>query len=185
MREKFWEELNEARTNNQVKHWPGIFPEAKNINFDTLLTINQYISRVTNHDMVMDGYSSNLPSVETHKQIKPFYTEFITNYKPFQTETVYNCSLFWSLSDKHHSIFMHRDAESVLLIQGYGEVAYALSNEEANENRLIHVKTGDAFLIPRLTPHKSIPLEPRVTLSIGATPSKPALTQPPPSPMNG
>ena len=183
MREQFWEELNEARTNNQVKLWSGIFPEAKNINFDALLTINQYISRVTNHDMVMDGYSSNLPSVETHKQIKPFYTEFITNYEPYQTETEYNCSLFWSLSDKHHSIFMHRDAESVILIQGYGEVAYALSNEEANENRLIHVKTGDALLLPRLTPHKSIPLEPRVTLSIGATPSKPALTQPPPSPM--
>ena len=31
MREQFWEELNEARTNNQVKLWSGIFPEAKNI----------------------------------------------------------------------------------------------------------------------------------------------------------
>jgi len=38
-----------------------------------------------------------------------------------------------------------------------------------------HLKTGDALLLPKLTPHKSIPMEPRVTLSIGAIPSKPAL----------
>ena len=78
---------------------------------------------------------------------------------------------------------MHRDNETVLLIQGYGEVAYAISNEEATDNKLLHVKTGDAILLPRLTPHKSIPLEPRVTLSIGAMPSKPALTQPPAAPI--
>ena len=97
-------------------------------------------------------------------------------------ENLINCSLFWSLSDKHNSLFMHRDAESVLLIQGYGEIAYVLSNEEANENRVIHVKTGDVLLLPRLLPHKSIPLEPRVTLSIGATPSKSALIQSPTQP---
>ena len=182
MREQFWEELNEARSNNEVRHWQGIFPEANTLNFETLVTINQYISRVTNHDMIMDGYSSHLPQVEHQKQIKPFYTEFVTNYKPYQTENLINASLFWSLSDIHHSIFMHRDNESVLLIQGYGEVAYALSNEEASKNQLLHVKTGDALLLPRLTPHKSIPLEPRVTLSIGAMPSKPAMTQPPAAP---
>ena len=183
MREKFWKELNEARRYNQVQHRPGVYPEAKIINFETLLTINQYISRVTNIDTVMNQYSSHLPQVETHKELKPFYTEFITNYKSFQTENLINCSLFWSLSDKHHSIFMHRDNETVLLIQGYGEVAYAISNEEATDNKLLHVKTGDAILLPRLTPHKSIPLEPRVTLSIGAMPSKPALTQPPAAPI--
>jgi len=74
---------------------------------------------------------------------------------------------------------MHRDEETVLLIQGVGEVAYALSNEEASKNSLIQIKTGDALLLPRLIPHKSIPLEPRVTLSIGAMSSKPAMaTQP-------
>ena len=29
MREKFWEELNEARSKNEVKLWKEIFPEAK------------------------------------------------------------------------------------------------------------------------------------------------------------
>tara|TARA_B100001964_G_scaffold117868_1_gene131324 strand:- start:3269 stop:3814 length:546 start_codon:yes stop_codon:yes gene_type:complete len=179
MREQFWKELNEARKNNQVKHWPGMFPEASIINFETMLTINQYVSRVTNHDTVMDQYSSHLPGIETRKEIKSFYIEFLDNYEPYQTETIINCSLFWSLSDKHHSIYMHRDEETVLLIQGVGEVAYALSNEEASKNSLIQIKTGDALLLPRLIPHKSIPLEPRVTLSIGAMSSKPAMaTQP-------
>lgn len=173
LREKFWEELNEARSKNEVKHWSGAFPEAEVINFESLLSINQYISRATNHDPVLDNYSNNLRKVETHKEVKPFYTEFITNYKPCQAETIFNCSLFFSLSDRHLAHFMHRDAESVLLIQGYGEIVYAVSNEEANENRLIHLKTGDVLLLPRLTPHKSIPLEPRVTLSIGAYSSNP------------
>ena len=66
------------------------------------------------------------------------------------SETIINCSLFWSLSDKHHSIYMHRDEETVLLIQGVGEVAYALSNEEASKNSLIQMKTGDALLLEKL-----------------------------------
>ena len=39
MREQFWKELNEARKNNQVKHWPGMFPEASIINFETMLML--------------------------------------------------------------------------------------------------------------------------------------------------
>ena len=74
MRETFWQELNEARQTREVKYWPGIFPEATIINFDTLLQQNQYVSRVSNNDIVMDQYSSNLPGVETNKHIKPFYT---------------------------------------------------------------------------------------------------------------
>ena len=123
----------------------------------------------------MTQYASNMSNVQSNPTIRPFYTEFMNNYKVVDTETIYNASFFWSFSDRHHSIFMHRDPESVLLIQGYGEVAYAISDELGTENRLFHVKTGDAFFLPRLTPHKSIPLEPRVTLSIGAIPSKPAL----------
>ena len=179
MREQFWKELNEARSKNEVKYWPGIFPEATIVNFETLLAENQYISRLTNHDTVMDGYSSHLPKVESNKHIKPFFTEFVTNYKPIDSETIVNIGFFWSFSDKHHSIYMHRDPESVLLIQGYGEVCMPTSNEEADEYKIWHLKTGDALFLPRLTPHKSIPLAPRVTLSIGACPSKPALTQPP------
>ena len=175
MREKFWEELNEARSKNEVKHWNNVFPEADTIDFPTLLAHNQYESRITNNDTVMTQYASNMSNVQSNPTIRPFYTEFMNNYKVVDTETIYNASFFWSFSDRHHSIFMHRAPESVLLIQGYGEVAYAISDELGTENRLFHVKTGDAFFLPRLTPHKSIPLEPRVTLSIGAIPSKPAL----------
>lgn len=175
MRETFWQELNEARQTREVKYWPGIFPEATIINFDTLLQQNQYVSRVSNNDSVMDQYSSHLPNVEQNKHIKPFYTEFITNYTPVETETKINCSFFWSFSDKHHSIYMHRDHESVLLIQGYGEVCMPTSTEEGDEFKMWHLKTGDALFLPRLTPHKSIPFCPRVTLSIGAIASKPAL----------
>ena len=175
MREKFWEELNEARSKSEVKLWRGIFPEADTINFETLLAHNQWQSRITNNDIVMEQYSSNLSNVQSNSNVKPFYTEFVTNYKIVDTESNINCSFFWSFSDRHHSIFMHRDPETVLLKQGYGQVAYALSNEDGSNNRVIHVKTGDALLLPKLTPHKSIPMEPRVTLSIGAIPSKPAL----------
>ena len=175
MREKFWEELNEARRKSEVKLWRGIYPEATTINFETLLAHNQWQSRITNQDIVMDQYSSNMPNVQSNSNVKPFYTEFITNYNIVDTESNINCSFFWSFSDRHHSIFMHRDRETVLLIQGYGQVAYALSNEDGSDNRVVHVKTGDALLLPKLTPHKSIPMEPRVTLSIGAIPSKPAL----------
>ena len=175
MREKFWEELNEARSKNEVKLWKEIFPEAATINFDTLLAHNQWQSRITNQDIVMEQYSSNLSNVQSNSNVKPFYTEFVTNYKIIDTESNINCSFFWSFSDRHHSIFMHRDPETVLLIQGCGQVAYVLSTEDGSNNRIIHVKTGDALLLPKLTPHKSIPMEPRVTLSIGAIPSKPAL----------
>ncbi|MAV94271.1 MAG: hypothetical protein CMA31_01115 [Euryarchaeota archaeon] len=175
MREKFWEELNEARSKNEVKYWQGVFPEADTIDFPTVLAHNQWEARITNQDTVMTNYSSNMSNVQSNPTLKPFYTEFMNNYKVVDTESIYNANLFWSFSDRHHSIFMHRDPETVFLIQGYGEVAYAISNEDGSGNKLFHVKTGDALLLPRLTPHKSIPLEPRVTLSIGAIPSKPAL----------
>ena len=175
MREQFSKELNDTRRTREVKYWPGVFPEATIINFETLLQQNQYVSRVTNNDTVMDQYGSHLASVENNKHIKPFFTEFVTNYTAVETETVINCSFFWSFSDRHHSIYMHRDNESVLLIQGYGEVCKPTSTEEGDQYKMWHLKTGDALFLPRLTPHKSMPFCPRVTLSIGAVPSKPAL----------
>ena len=40
------------------------------------------------------------------------------------------------------------------------------------------LKTGDAIFIPRLYGHKSVPMGPRVTLSLGANPSKAMSTNP-------
>ena len=94
MREKFWEELNEARRKSEVKLWRGIYPEATTINFETLLAHNQWQSRITNQDIVMDQYSSNMPNVQSNSNVKPFYTEFITNYNIVDTESNINCSFF-------------------------------------------------------------------------------------------
>jgi hypothetical protein len=170
MRELFWKELNKASSNKEVKHWQGIFPEAAIINFETLLNQSQYISRLTGHDTIMDNYCVNMPNVENNKHIKPFFTEFVTNYTSVEGDVKVNCSFFWSLSDNHSSLHMHRDLESVLLIQGYGEVCIPTTNEEADNYKIQHLKIGDALFLPRLLPHKAIPLSPRVTLSIGANP---------------
>ena len=169
MREQFWKELNEAGRTREVKYWSGAFPEAAIINFETLLQQNQYVAKNTLVDTVLDNYETHLPSVESNKHIKPFFTEFITNYEVLEAETKFTCSLFWSFSDRHNSLMFHRDPECILLIQGYGDICMPTSNEQGDEFKPWHLKTGDALFLPKLTAHKPISLGPRVTLSIGAT----------------
>ena len=84
----------------------------------------------------------------------------------------FNASFFFSLSDGHHSVHIHRDYESVLLIQGYGDVTFITANEDNSKKEVFTLSTGDAIFIPRLYGHKSVPMGPRVTLSLGANPSK-------------
>ena len=177
MREDFWNELNESRELLVPKMWKGVFPEADNINFHTLVEINQYKASVSNNDQLLKG-TAHIPGVEFDERIKPFYLEFVEKYKKVDTETIWNASLFFSLSDAHHSVHIHRDYETVLLIQGYGECGYLTVNEDATKKELFHLKTGDAILFPRLYGHKSIPMGPRVTLSLGSNPSKAMTTAP-------
>ncbi len=176
-RRNFWAELNQTRAEGVPKVWTGAFPEATNIDFHTLLQANQYIASVTNEDKILKG-TAHLPQVEMDPVIKPYHIEYMENYDRVDTETIFNASLFFSFSDGHHSVHMHRDYESVLLIQGYGEVTFITANENNTKKDVHTLKTGDAIFIPRLYGHKSVPMGPRVTLSLGANPSKAMSTNP-------
>ena len=176
-RRNFWAELNQTRTGGTPKVWKGIFPEATNIDFHTLLQANQYLTTVTNEDRILKG-GAHLPGVETDPMIKPYHIEFMENYQRIDTETLFNASLFFSFSDGHHSVHMHRDYESVLLIQGYGDVTFITANEDNSKKEVFTLTTGDVIFIPRLYGHKSVPMGPRVTLSLGANPRKAMSTNP-------
>ena len=63
MREDFWNELNESRELLVPKMWKGVFPEADNINFHTLVEINQYKASVSNNDQLLKG-TAHIPGVE-------------------------------------------------------------------------------------------------------------------------
>ena len=136
-----------------------------------MLQANQYLTTVTNEDRILKG-GAHLPGVETDPMIKPYHIEFMENYQRIDTETLFNASLFFSFSDGHHSVHMHRDYESVLLIQGYGDVTFITANEDNSKKEVFTLSTGDAIFIPRLYGHKSVPMGPRVTLSLGANPAK-------------
>ena len=176
-RRNFWAELNQTRQGRVPKVWKSVFPEATNIDFHTLLQANQYIASVTNEDKILKG-TAHLPAVEMDPVVKPYHIEFMENYQRIDTETLFNASLFFSFSDGHHSVHMHRDYESVLLIQGYGEVTFITANEDNSKKDVHTLKTGDAIFIPRLYGHKSVPMGPRVTLSLGANPTKAMSTNP-------
>ena len=170
-RRNFWAELNQARAGGKPKVWKQVFPEATNINFHTLLEANQYQAAITNDDKILKG-TAHLPGVEMDPRVKPYHIEFMENYERVDTETLFNASFFFSLSDGHHSVHIHRDYESVLLIQGYGDVTFITANEDNSKKEVFTLSTGDAIFIPRLYGHKSVPMGPRVTLSLGANPSK-------------
>jgi|TARA_B100001996_G_scaffold333075_1_gene282500 hypothetical protein len=176
-RRNFWAELNQTRALGVPKIWREAFPEATNINFHTLLEANQYLTSVSNDDKILKG-TAHLPGVEMDPVIKPYHIEYMENYERVDTETLFNASLFFSFSDGHHSVHMHRDYESVLLIQGYGEVTYITVSEDNSKKEVYTLKTGDAIFIPRLYGHKSVPMGPRVTLSLGANPTKAMSTNP-------
>ena len=112
MREDFWNELNESRELLVPKMWKGVFPEADNINFHTLVEINQYKASVSNNDQLLKG-TAHIPGVEFDARIKPFYLEFVEKYKRVDTETIWNASLFFSLSDAHHSVHVEETPAAV------------------------------------------------------------------------
>ena len=170
-RRNFWAELNQTREQGIPKMWKNVFPEASNINFHTLLEANQYNAAISNKDEIIKG-AAHLPGVEMDPIVKPYHLEFQENYQRIDTETIFNASFFFSFSDGHHSVHIHRDYETVLLIQGYGEVVFVTANEDNTKKEVHHLKTGDAIFIPRLYGHKSVPMGPRVTLSLGANPAK-------------
>ena len=167
-----WEQVNEDRKNLKVAHYENAFPDVlDDINFTTLVEVNQYKSTVSNVDEFTKG-SSHIPDVGSDKRIVKYLLEFQKNYERHETEGHFNASLFYSLSDGHNSLFLHNDYETVLLIQGYGETAYLVTDADTFSKQIYHCKPGDALLLPRLTNHKPLILGPRVTLSLGANPMK-------------
>jgi len=171
-REEFWKELNETRSKGLSRYWPGIFPEASILDFNLLVEVNQYLFETRQYpdvqNFIRDG-SAVLGPAHTDSRVKTFLIEFIENYNRIDTETEWNSHLFFSLSDNHHSVDLHKDAETVFLIQGYGECAYITNkdSEGGSSKKDIHrMNTGDVLLLPPYYAHKPIPLGPRITLSI-------------------
>jgi mannose-6-phosphate isomerase-like protein (cupin superfamily) len=172
MREDFWRSLNESRLTGNWKFWENVFPEASVMDMTCLIEINQYLS-VNGGKNAFSTHQPLLGPVHHDSRVKPFYKEFIENYDRVSGEVVWNSLLFFSLSDQHASFDMHSDGETVLLIQGYGEVGMVVKHaNDPGNHQLLHLKTGDVLLMPPGTIHKPIPLGPRVTLSIGALPEK-------------
>lgn len=169
MRENFWKELNEAREANECRYWQGVFPEASVLDMNCLVEVNQYLVTSTGQNALSGGGPVITPAHGDHR-VKPFYTEFISNYKRIGTEIDYNSLFFFSLSDSHNSFSLHGDTETVFLIQGYGEVGMISSNDDGSNRQIHHLKTGDAIVFPPLYAHKPMPMGPRVTLSLGALP---------------
>ena len=118
------------------------------------------------------GWTGHTPGAHADARIKPFFTEFINNYKRIDTEIDFNSLLFFSFSDSHHSVNLHRDTETVFLIQGYGECVFVAVNDDGSQKDLYRMKTGDAIILPPMYSHKSVPLGPRVTLSLGGLPKQ-------------
>jgi|TARA_B100001741_G_scaffold284434_1_gene259989 hypothetical protein len=171
MRQEFWKELNEARHQGVCKYWENVFPEANVIDFNLLVELNQYIVSVTGQN-VLQNNSASISGAHADARIKPFFTEFINNYKRIDTEIDFNSLLFFSFSDGHHSVNLHRDTETVFLIQGYGECVFVAVNDDGSQKDLYRMKTGDAIILPPMYSHKSVPLGPRVTLSLGGLPKQ-------------
>lgn len=172
-----WDQINEDRKNLKVAHYKNAFPDAlDDINFTTLVEINQYKSTVSNVDEFVKG-STHISDVGSDKRIQKYLLEFQKHYERHETEGHFNASLFYSLSDGHNSLFLHNDYETVLLIQGYGETAYLVTDADTMNKEIYHCRTGDALLLPRLTNHKPLILGPRVTLSLGANPMKAMTTK--------
>jgi mannose-6-phosphate isomerase-like protein (cupin superfamily) len=171
VREQFWKEVNDARKLNQCRYWKNIFPEASVMDINCLTEVNQYLS-ITGAENSFIHNKPMVGPVHSDVRVKPFYTEFISNFERQGTETNWNALFFYSLSDISNAFEMHSDTESVFLIQGYGDVGMVISDAETSEKTIYHLKTGDAILIPPLTIHKPIPIGPRVTLSIGSMPNK-------------
>ena len=171
-REGFWKELNEARGAGISMYWPGVFPAASIIDFNLLVEVNQYLSESTGQNFLLPEPSTVLSPAHTDDRIRPFFTEFIENYKRVDTEIDWNSLLFFSIYDGHHSVHLHKDVESVFLIQGNVEVGFLAGNDDRSKKDFYHMKTGDVLLYPPMYAHKSVPFGPRVTLSLGGLPKK-------------
>lgn len=173
-----WNQVNEDRKNLKVAVYRDAFPNAKDdINFETLVEVNQYKATITNVDELARG-GSHLPDVGSDKRLQKYMLDFQSNYDRHETETHFNASLFYSMSDTHNSLMLHNDYETVLLIQGYGQVAYLVTDKDTQEKTIYTLNPGDAILLPRLTNHKPMIIGPRVTLSLGANPMKAMNTKP-------
>ena len=175
-REEFWKEVNEARKSGQSKYWSNIFPEAEIIDFNLLADLNQYLFETRQYpdyqNFLRDGGAVMSPA-HADERIKPFLAEFVDNYNRVDTETDWNSCLFFSLSDNHHSVDLHKDQETVFLIQGRGEVAYVtVSDDQPPKKDIRRMNPGDVLLLPPHYAHKSIPMGPRVTLSLAGTRSQ-------------
>ena len=167
-----WNQLNEDRKNLKVSVYKNAFPNAlEDINFNSLVEINQYKATITNVDELARG-GSHLPDVGSDKRIQKYLLDFQLNYDRHDTETHFNASLFYSMSDTHNSLMLHNDYETVLLIQGFGDIAYLVTDSDTLKKEIYKLSPGDAILIPRLTNHKPLVIGPRVTLSLGANPMK-------------
>ena len=165
-----WEQINEDRKNVKITHYKNAFPEAINdINFTTLVEINQYKSAVSKIDEFKNG-GSQIKDVNLDKRLQKYLLDFQKHYERHETETGFTACLFFSLNDGHPGLLLHHDYETVLLIQGYGEIAYLVTDAEMNNKKIYHCKTGDTLLLPRFTNHKPLIIGPRVTLSLGANP---------------
>lgn len=169
MRNEFWKELNEARTNGKWRLWNNVFPEASTLDMTCLVEVNQYIA-ISGGKNAFANNQSLVGPAHHDTRAKPFYTEFIENYDRIATEINWNSLFFFSLSDQQPAFEMHSDEETVILIQGYGEVGMVTRHPEAPSHHIHHMKTGDVLLLPPGTIHKPVPLGPRVTLSLGALP---------------
>ena len=65
-----WEQVNEDRKKLKVAHYKNAFPEAVNdINFTTLVEVNQYKSTVTNVDEFVKG-STHISDIGSDKCIQ-------------------------------------------------------------------------------------------------------------------
>tara|TARA_B110000483_G_scaffold142860_1_gene170723 strand:- start:74 stop:637 length:564 start_codon:yes stop_codon:yes gene_type:complete len=173
MREDFWKEVNEARSEGQFRLWENAFPEAEILDMNVLCDVNQYLSITSGANALGFGHQTMMGPAHASPRVKPFYTEFIANLNRTGTEINWNSFLFYSLSDHSNGGFnMHGDTESVFLIQGHGDVGMVVENMNKPQDgkKIYHLKTGDALLLPPLTVHKPIPIGPRVTLSLGALP---------------
>lgn len=169
MRKEFWKELNEARSKGTWQLWKNAFPEASALDMTCLVEINQYISISGGKNAFIQNQSL-LGPVQHDTRVKPFYTEFVGNYDRIASEINWSGLFFFSLSDQQPAFEMHSDEETVILIQGYGEVGMITRHPEEANHHIHHMKTGDTLLLPPGTIHKPVPLGPRVTLSLGALP---------------
>lgn len=171
MREEwFWEEVNEARATGESRLWKNAFPEANVLDMNCLVEVNQYLATVSGANPLAYQHQTMMSPVHWDERVKPFYSEFLSNFERQGTETDWNSFFFFSTSDEHQSLNLHGDTESVLLIQGYGDVGMVTYHQDKPGKIIHHMETGDALLLPPLYIHKPVPIGPRVTLSLGAIP---------------